>query len=124
MKVMIVEDHTSMRRILNAIVSISFTESVDVIECENAEEGVEQYMATKPDCILMDFELPNMNGLEATKKILEKDSNAKIIFVTSYDSPSFRQKVESLPVLGLISKDNLSEVIPILSSLSSQTNTL
>lgn len=124
MKVMIVEDHASMRRILHAIVSISFNDSVDIIECENAEDGVDQYVLTKPDCVLMDFELPNMNGLEATKKILEIDSNAKIIFVTSYDSPSFRQKVEDLSVLGLISKDNLSEVIPILSSLSNQTNRL
>ena len=65
-----------------------------------------------------------MKIFESSKKILEKDPNAKIIFVTSYDSPSFRQKVESLPVLGLISKDNLSDVIPILSSLSNRTSTL
>lgn len=115
---MIVEDHVDMRRMLNNMVASCFTESVEIIECESGEEAVEQYMLTKPNCVLMDFQLTKMNGLEATKLIFERDSQATIIFVTSYDSPSLRKKAEDLCILGFISKNNLSALTQLLQTLS------
>lgn len=53
-------------------------------EAQNAKEAVEKYRTEKPDIVLMDIGLPDISGIEATKKILELDSKAKVIILTSH----------------------------------------
>lgn len=53
-------------------------------EAQNGKEAIEKYRIEKPDVVLMDIGLPDMSGIDATKKILEFDSNAKIIILTSH----------------------------------------
>lgn len=52
---------------------------------KNGEEAIEllKNFSTEPDVIIMDYLMPRLNGLEATKKILEKNPEAKIIMVSS-----------------------------------------
>ena len=52
-------------------------------EAENGQQGFELYQELKPDFVTMDLEMPVMNGLDATKKIIEFDQSAKIIVVSS-----------------------------------------
>lgn len=115
---MIVDDHEGMRRVLKSILTRAISEPFHLIECESGEQAVTEYTAQLPDCVLMDFELNAMNGLEATKIIIEKDINAKIIIVTGYDSAVLRRKAEDLNVQGLVSKEHLSELTPILQNIS------
>lgn len=53
-------------------------------EAQNAKEAVEKYRTEKPDVVLMDIGLPDISGIEATKQILELDSKAKVIILTSH----------------------------------------
>ncbi len=53
-------------------------------EAQNGKEAIEKYRMEKPDVVLMDIGLPDMSGIDATKKILEFDSNAKIVILTSH----------------------------------------
>ncbi|MEQ8525228.1 response regulator transcription factor [Gracilimonas sp.] len=130
MKIMIVDDHAGMRRLLGNILTIGYKDlladkdALELVECESGEDAVKQYTKTKPDFVLMDYQLTNMNGIQATEWILEKDSSAKILFVSSYDSPSLRKKIKHLSTLGFISKKDLSGIIPMLSSQNHKTNTL
>lgn len=48
------------------------------------EEAVEQFMQYKPDIITMDITMPDINGIETTKKIIEKRPNALIVMITSH----------------------------------------
>ena len=115
MKIMIVDDHRDMRSVLKNMIELSFAEAVDsFIECESGEEAVEQFREQHPDCVIMDFQMHNMTGFEATQKIMEMDGKAKIVIVTSYDSPSIKSKAEQLHVTGFVSKDNLSDIYHIL----------
>uniref|UniRef100_A0A7J2THY2 Response regulator n=1 Tax=Archaeoglobus fulgidus TaxID=2234 RepID=A0A7J2THY2_ARCFL len=79
MKILIVEDDDSMVELLKKILS-----KYQVIVAKDGKEGVEKFLAEKPDLVLMDIELPNMNGIDATKEIKRIDPNAKIIAVTAY----------------------------------------
>src|SRR5574344_1249098 len=54
-------------------------------ECENAITGLEQIRRLKPDVVLMDLGLPEMNGLEATIKLKEFAPDIKVIALTSHD---------------------------------------
>ncbi len=50
----------------------------------NGIEGIEKYKETKPDLVLMDSEMPEINGVEAFEKIKAFDDNAKIVMITGY----------------------------------------
>jgi DNA-binding NarL/FixJ family response regulator len=117
MKVMIVDDHVDMRRILNIVISNSFSTPLDIIECESGEEAVLAYKKFAPYVVFMDIELKKMDGFEATALIREQDSKANIIFVSSNDTSNFRAKAKELKATGFVSKSNLLEIAPILSIL-------
>ena len=118
MKVMIVEDHGEMRRMLKNIVSLSFPEGVEIIDCASAEEAIDQFGRHNPDCVLMDFQLNQMNGFDAIKQIYKLHPGANVIMVTSFDSASIRKKAEKLRVKGFVSKENLFEIPQILQMIN------
>lgn len=84
LKVIIVEDfkltRVGLRCALNANKDITV-----IAECDNAITGLELIEKYKPDVVLMDLGLPEMNGIEATIKVKEIMPNTKIIALTSHD---------------------------------------
>lgn len=82
-KLLMVEDHKLLRVGLKALFEES--ESLEVIgEAENGREAVEMAKKLKPDVVLMDIGLPQMDGIEATRRIKEFDRNIKVIMLTSH----------------------------------------
>lgn len=82
-KVLLVDDHEMVRLGVSAYLSVQ--EDIEVIaQAENGKIGVERALELKPDIILMDLVMPVMDGIEATKEILSKWKEAKIIIVTSF----------------------------------------
>lgn len=84
-KVLMVEDHKLMRVGLKSLFE-DFPEISIIGEAESAKETFEKIRASKPDVVLMDIGLPDMNGIEATKKILEQFEGVKVIILTSHIS--------------------------------------
>lgn len=84
-KVLMVEDHKLMRVGLKSLFD-EFPEITIIGEAESAKETMEKIRASKPDVVLMDIGLPDMNGIEATKKILEQFEGIKVIMLTSHIS--------------------------------------
>lgn len=82
-KVLIVEDHKLMRVGLKSLFE-DFPEITVVAEAQSAKEAIEKVRAYRPDIVLMDIGLPDMNGIDATKKILEQFENVRIIMLTSH----------------------------------------
>lgn len=82
-KVLFVDDHEMVRIGVSAYLSAQV--DIEVIgEADNGLKAVELAMALRPDIILMDLVMPEMDGIEATKRIIEKWPEAKIIIVTSF----------------------------------------
>lgn len=84
MKLLVVDDHILFREGLVCL--ISRQPDMQVLgEAGSVAEAVEYSRRSKPDIILMDFNLPDGNGLDATRIILAEHPQVKIIFLTIYD---------------------------------------
>lgn len=82
-RILLVEDQKLMRVGLKSLFD-EHGELEIVSEAQSGKEAIEKYRTVHPDVTLMDIGLPDMNGIEATKKILEIDSKAKVIILTSH----------------------------------------
>lgn len=82
-RILLVEDQKLMRVGLKSLFE-EHGELEIVSEAQSGKEAIEKYRTVHPDVTLMDIGLPDMNGIEATKKILEIDSKAKVIILTSH----------------------------------------
>ncbi|ALC84065.1 MULTISPECIES: response regulator [Bacillus] len=83
MKVAIVDDHHMVRKGL--LFFFKTQTDIEVVgEAANGKEAIDVVSRMKPDVVLMDLSMPDMNGVEATKELLKRDSSVKIVVVTSY----------------------------------------
>ena len=82
-KVLLVEDHKLMRVGLKSLFE-EYPEIIIISEAQSGKEAMEKIRMQKPDVVLMDIGLPDMTGIEATKKILEYFEGIKVIMLTSH----------------------------------------
>ncbi|MGN1387320.1 MAG: response regulator [Bacillus sp. (in: firmicutes)] len=82
-RVLFVDDHEMVRIGVSAF--LSSQPDIEVVgEASDGEEGVEKALQLKPDIILMDLVMKEMDGIQATKEIIQRWPEAKIIIVTSF----------------------------------------
>lgn len=82
-KVVFVDDHEMVR--IGVCSYLSAQPDIEVIgEADNGKTGVELALSSRPDVILMDLVMKEMDGIEATRQIIETWPDAKIIIVTSF----------------------------------------
>lgn len=76
-KILICDDAAFMRMMLKDIMKrIGYSE---VYEAENGKKAIEKYIEFKPDLVFMDITMPEMDGIEALKRIIAHDKNATVI---------------------------------------------
>jgi two-component system response regulator YesN len=88
--------------------------AVETVECPNGDKALAAVVEHRPDWVLMDIEMKPIDGLTAAKQIRKQWPGAKIIFVTSYDMPRYRQAAAQLKVEGYVLKDNLDQINQIV----------
>jgi len=82
-RILVVEDHEDNRQILRDLLSAA---GYDTIKAHDGEQALEKVVASRPDLILMDIQLPGIDGYEVTRRIKDDPASASvpIIAVTSY----------------------------------------
>lgn len=113
-KILIADDQKLIREGLKVLLEME--EDFEVIgEAANGKEAVDLYIKLRPDVVLMDIQMPVMNGVEAIKKIKEIDEFSKIIILTTFDDDQYVFDGLKSGALGYILKDisieKLSETI-------------
>ena len=86
LKVLIVDDSPEDRAIYKRHINKKFNSSCDLIECENGQEGIDSCKRENPDCILLDYSLPDMDGLEFLSLINERGYSGAVIMLTGQGS--------------------------------------
>lgn len=102
-KLMLADDHdlvrTGLRRLLDDVELIQV-----VAEVTSGEEAIQALRDTAVDVILMDINMPGMGGLEATRKILHKYPQIKVIIVTMNEDEVFAQRLLKAGAAGYLTK--------------------
>ncbi len=80
-KILIVDDSRTSRKFLKTMLEADQHEIIG--EASNGVEGIQKYKELNPDIITMDITMPELDGIEALKQIMEFDPNAKIVMVTA-----------------------------------------
>jgi two-component system, chemotaxis family, chemotaxis protein CheY len=84
-KILVVDDAAFMRMRCTKLLKDN---GYETIEAGNGIEAVKQYQEQKPDGVLMDITMPDMDGIETLKKLMQIDSRAKIAMVTAMGQQS------------------------------------
>ncbi len=83
MKILLVDDHEMVRLGLKSYFDLQ--DDVEVVgEASNGSQGIDLALELRPDVIVMDIVMPEMNGIDATLAILKEWPEAKILIVSSY----------------------------------------
>jgi DNA-binding NarL/FixJ family response regulator len=103
MKAIIVDDHQMFRNGLKSI--IEQEEWAQIIgEASNGQEFIDLIKTESPDIVLMDIDMPVMNGIEASEKAIQINKDLNILVLSMYDDYAHYSRLVSAGVKGFISK--------------------
>ncbi len=104
LRLLIVDDHRLFRQGLRQICEVKGGFTV-VGEAENGREGVELALQLKPDVVLMDIEMPEMDGVEATRQITLQLPETRVIILTMYRQDNYVFEALKAGARGYLLKD-------------------
>jgi NarL family two-component system response regulator LiaR len=108
--VLIVDDHPIVRQGIKTIL-LTFDDISVIGEAGNGKEALAFCQETQPDVILMDIVMPGMNGVEATRALVERYPQFKIIVLTSFPNLDHVQQTLEAGAVGYLLKDAPKEVV-------------
>lgn len=116
MRVVVVDDDKLVAISLKTILEAD--EEIAVVGTGyNGEEAIALYEQHKPDVLLMDIRMGVMSGLEAAEHILKSNSEAKILFLTTFSDDEYIVKALSIGAKGYILKQDFEGIVPALKAV-------
>ena len=106
-KVMLADDHVLMREGIRQLLEFDGTISV-IAEANNGVECMEQLLSIHPDILLLDINMPVMNGIEVLQEIKKKNISVKVLVLTVHNEVEYLLKAVDIGVNGYLLKDSES----------------
>jgi CheY-like chemotaxis protein len=121
-KVLLVDDQAQFRRMVRSLID----SQADYRVCGEAGDGidaVEKVRQLHPDLVLMDINMPRMNGLEATRIIRRESPDCNVVIVTQNDATVARAQARSVGANGFVTKSNLiRDLLPEMGRVVMENN--
>jgi DNA-binding NarL/FixJ family response regulator len=116
-RILVVDDYERFRD-FERLTILAQPELQIVGEVSDGPEAVQKAKELQPDLILLDIGLPNLNGIEAARKIREVSSASKILFVSENRSPDIAEEALSTGAGGYVVKsDGATELLPAIKAV-------
>ena len=108
-KVLLVDDGEAFHKLIPTFLALAKGHKFTMYSALNGKEGIEIYSklvndGQKPDLVLMDLKMPVMDGVEATKRIIETDPKANIYLFTAYAGTPIEKDALEAGAKGTINK--------------------
>ena len=116
MKILIVEDNARVRRMIRNLVTGVANE---IVECANGTDAFESYQTHRPDWVLLDIGLKDVDGIEVTDRIKSVFPEARIVILTSHNDPHLRRLAQRAGASAYVLKETLFELRGLVSASSS-----
>ncbi|WP_130806476.1 response regulator [Senegalia massiliensis] len=107
---MIADDHSLMRQGLKKILELD-NEFIVISEASNGREAINKGIEKCPDVILLDINMPKINGIEALRRLKESGINSKIIILTIHDDREYLEQTIKIGADGYVLKDADSDTL-------------
>jgi len=105
LRVLLADDHIVMRAGLRAL--LDRQSNLEVVgECENGREAVELAGSLRPDVVVMDVGMPGLNGIEATKAIVDRHSSPAVVILSMHADESYVMRALKAGARGYLLKDS------------------
>lgn len=108
--VMLVDDHAVVRMGFRLLLQAAEDMQV-VAEADSGEEACAKYAEAKPDVVVMDLAMAGIGGIEAVKRIVARDSSARILALSAHADTSHPKRVLKAGALGYLSKRSAPETL-------------
>ncbi len=119
-RILVVDAHPRAREMLTTLIALD-DRTLDirsVCTAATGEEATELACIYKPHAVLMDINLPGINGFEAARKIKEDLPSVAIVMVTAVEEPGQRQEASKLGAADFVTKDRVAtDLVPLLSDV-------
>ncbi|MFA4948124.1 MAG: response regulator [Candidatus Krumholzibacteriia bacterium] len=122
LRVLIVDDAIFMRKMISDILVENGMEIVG--EADTGAKAVEKYMELRPDLVTMDIIMPEMNGIDAVRKIMEFDSKARIVMCSALGQQALVQEAITAGAKDFLIKPfNSARVVEVIAKVFNQVPT-
>jgi DNA-binding NarL/FixJ family response regulator len=107
MKLLIADDHAGVRKFVRELVAEL---AAEICECANGEEAVRLCVEFLPDFVIMDLQMPGMDGFEATRRLVDECPRAWVIAISHAQHPGFEKRARQAGARWFLNKEDLSEL--------------
>jgi DNA-binding NarL/FixJ family response regulator len=108
-RILVVDDSQLMRHCLRTL--LEQQESWRVTEATNGREAIERVQQTSPDVVVLDFQMPEMNGLDAAREIRRRSPEVPILMVTLHMSRQLADQAKRAGIRGACDKGDINCVV-------------
>jgi DNA-binding NarL/FixJ family response regulator len=115
-RILVADDSPAVRRCLRGLLD----HHADWLVCDeasNGKEAVERFHQAKPDLIVLDFQMPEMNGLEAARHIVDLSPQTPILMVTIHLSKQLTEEARKVGIRGACAKTDIGSVVDAVGAL-------
>ena len=101
-KILLIDDNEDIRRLLDGFLR---RKGYDVVLAENGPCGLELFRQEHPDVILLDLNMPGMNGLTVLERIRSRNPGQRVLILTGGATPKMEQQIRALGVAEIVKKE-------------------
>jgi len=115
-RILVADDNPAIRKCLRGLLEHHDDWRV-CDEATNGREAVEHFKKTKPDLIVIDLQMPEMNGLDAARQIVHQSPGTPILMVTIHMSKQLSEEARKVGIRGTCAKGNINCVVDAVGAL-------
>jgi DNA-binding NarL/FixJ family response regulator len=118
-KVLLCDDHSHFRNLIKAMLrDAPFVKVVG--EAADGKQGLDKALSIHPDVVVMDLNMPVLNGIEATRRIVKADEKIRVVILTMYSDEDLFYRCKFAGASGYVLKDQVAaHLVKALEAVSS-----